>query len=94
MVGSDILRSTVAADKVDDDGNDGGIDVDVKTRFAASAIRTLDDFNSCAAMLLLSMAITAELYSVWCVRVRVYQGPVYGGWGTRRDLHVQHHLTL
>ena len=60
MVGSDILRSTVAADKVDDDGIDGSIAVvedDVKkTRFAASAMRTLDDFNSRAAMLLLSMA--------------------------------------
>ena len=60
MAGSDILRSTVAADKVDDDGIDGSIAVvedDVKkTRFAASAMRTLDDFNSRAAMLLLSMA--------------------------------------
>ena len=93
MVGSDILRSTVAADKVDDDGNDGGIDVDVKTRFAASAIRTLDDFNSCAAMLLLSMAITAELYSCcvsWvCIRGRSMEG---GGLAaTRTSIH---HLTL
>jgi hypothetical protein len=70
MVGSDILRSTVAADKVDDDGSDGGIDVDVKTRFAASATRTLDDCNSRAAMLLLSMARQNCTYS-WCVFVFV-----------------------
>jgi hypothetical protein len=82
MVGSDILRSTVAADKVDDDGSDGGIDVDVKTRFAASAMRTLDDSNSRAAMLLLSMVQNCRMRIVLvvCVRVRGVWGTGAGVW--------------